>query len=408
MTETTRRVEGTVLLEKTMAAEGPVVLHKGGAGSGKSIAVAKALIFAAIQETGYDYLVSAKTFPQLKKTAYQFVLDALNGMGLYSLSAHNKSDHTYRLNGNVFHFMSIDDPEKIKSMQFRRAWMEEATNFTIDDFKQLRLRMGRTGDGDYRLYLTFNPVDRNCWIAEMEGQPGVTLIHSTVNDNPFIPKAYRDELRALAQQDQNFYQVYYLGEWGSFTGLIYHEGMNYRVVNTVSHLTANALKVYGLDAGYHNPFLVECGCADGEFYARELISEHELRPDQIIDRMDALGVSKGDYIIGDAADRNTIETIHAAGYNIHPSKKGADSVAHGIASVKKKCWQIPRDSAELLKQMRGYCYKRDKNGKEIDEPVKWNDHGPDALRYADEGLERLTASSVGAAPSVGGRLRMAI
>jgi phage terminase large subunit len=39
-------------------------------------------------------------------------------------------------------------------------------------------------------------------------------------------------------------------------------------------------------------------------------------------------------------------------------------------------------SVNLLKEIRSYKWKTDKDGKVLDEPVKFNDHGCDALRYA--------------------------
>jgi phage terminase large subunit len=38
--------------------------------------------------------------------------------------------------------MGLDDPEKIKSITgLTDAWLEEATEFTLDDFSQVNLRV---------------------------------------------------------------------------------------------------------------------------------------------------------------------------------------------------------------------------------------------------------------------------
>jgi len=41
----------------------------------------------------------------------------------------------------------------------------------------------------------------------------------------------------------------------------------------------------------------------------------------------------------------------------------------------------------LLKEIRSYKWKEDKDGKILDEPVKFNDHAISAMRYAIEDLD---------------------
>jgi phage terminase large subunit len=43
---------------------------------------------------------------------------------------------------------------------------------------------------------------------------------------------------------------------------------------------------------------------------------------------------------------------------------------------------ITRRSTNLIKEIKSYKWKIDKDGKVLDEPVKFNDDGLDALRYA--------------------------
>ena len=55
----------------------------------------------------------------------------------------NRTDYSITLpNGTQFLCMGLDDPEKIKSITgLTDAWMEEATEFSMDDFSQINLRI---------------------------------------------------------------------------------------------------------------------------------------------------------------------------------------------------------------------------------------------------------------------------
>jgi phage terminase large subunit len=86
-----------------------------------------------------------------------------------------------------------------------------------------------------------------------------------------------------------------------------------------------------------------------------------------------------DTIYADAARPDTIEEIFRAGFNIHKADK---SVWDGIQKVKSYKIYITRRSTNVIKEIRSYKWKVDKNGKSLEEPVKFLDDAMDALRYA--------------------------
>jgi phage terminase large subunit len=49
--------------------------------------------------------------------------------------------------------------------------------------------------------------------------------------------------------------------------------------------------------------------------------------------------------------------------------------------VKRQKLHITKDSVNLLKEISGYKYREDKNKVTLEEPLKFNDHLMDALRY---------------------------
>jgi len=69
------------------------------------------------------------------------------------------------------------------------------------------------------------------------------------------------------------------------------------------------------------------------------------------------------------------------GFNILPADKGPDSVRAGIMFLLSKTIHIVHDSPNIIREANGYSWKEDKNGHMLPEPVKFEDHTMDAIRY---------------------------
>ena len=347
----------------------------GGAGSGKSVAVAQHLIYRLTTEENIRVLVARKTLPALKITAYQLVRDILADLGIpHQL---NKSDLTIAIGDNLCIFKSLDDPEKIKSAEFNYVWVEEATEIDRADLLQLNLRLRRqNANGENRIFLTFNPIDQFHWLVAgyvSEPRENVAVHHSVYRNNPFLPPEYVAELEGLVTQDENYYRIYCLGEPGVLRNVVY---TNY---DTAEAMPLKGELAYGLDFGFNNPTaLAEIRIVDGEVYVRERLYEPRLTNADLIARLGSLGVPKGAPIYADAAEPARIEELRRAGYNVHPADK---SVKDGIDCVKRHRLHITTDSTNLLGEIRSYKYREDRNGVVLEEPVKFRDHIVDAVRY---------------------------
>jgi phage terminase large subunit len=116
-------------------------------------------------------------------------------------------------------------------------------------------------------------------------------------------------------------------------------------------------------------------------YLNELLYERGLINSDIINRLRELKISEYSKIVGDSAEPKTIEEIYRSGFNIHPAKKGADSIKSGIDVLKRYNINITSNSTNLLKEFRTYKWATDKQGKSLNEPVKYLDHAIDAVRY---------------------------
>jgi len=348
----------------------------GSAGSGKSYAMAQFFVRRFYEGKDKRFLVLRKTLPSLRITAYKLILDLLRE---YNLPYHlNKTEMLLSFGTNEMLFKSLDDPEKIKSYEGNYLWIEEATEITHEDFLQLNLRLRRKTEDINQMYLTFNPISKLHWIYQElieKERDDVAILHSTYKDNPFLSEDYIKELENLKDQDETYYQVYALGEWGVLQNIIY---TNYDLIDTWPGSFDEV--IYGLDFGYNNPsVLVEVRIKDKELYLRELLYQTHLTNEDLIEKLKELIPDRNSYIYADPAEPARIEEIARAGFNIHLADK---SVKDGIDFVRRQKLHILKSSVNLIKEISGYKYKEDKDGNVLEEPVKFRDHLMDAMRYA--------------------------
>lgn len=372
-----RQIEVTAVFERNIKSTKPVVVNIGGARSGKSHALIQLFLMKFINEDHKVFLITRKTLPSLRITAYKVMIDLLKDYGYYSQCEHNKSNLTLQYKNNTIHFLSIDSSEKIKSTEFHYVFMEEANEFTLLDYRILSMRMSgqTTPDQPNQMFLSLNPSDEFSWINQkLIHQADVEVIQSTYLDNPFLSDEYIKIIEDLKDVDPVLYKIYALGQWAQIENIIY---TNYTIESVFPVEYKD--EFYGLDFGYNNPSaLVHVGMYDGEVYLRESLYETHLTNQDLIAKLKTLNVNKKTPIYADSAEPARIEEIYKAGYNIKPAKK---SVLDGIDTVKRYKLHLHEEDANTIKEIRSYKWKEDKNGNVLDEPVKFNDHLQDSIRY---------------------------
>lgn len=207
--------------------------------------------------------------------------------------------------------------------------------------------------------------------------PDVLIIHSTYEDNPYLDDNYVKILQDLISQDENFYRIYTLGEWGLLQRRIY---TNYKVIPELPDM-AEAKWAYGLDFGLVNPSAVAKIYLLGDrVYAEERLYKSNLTNSDIIEFFSH--EQRGD-IYGDPTAKQMIVEIQRAGYSAFEGIKG---VKESIDLCQRQTIYIPQSSANLIKEIQSYQWKADKDGNVLSEPVKFNDHLMDAMRYGIWGI----------------------
>lgn len=365
----------TRVFDKLISAKQPIIVCVGGARSSKSYSVAQLFIKRMVEERNKSFLILRKTRPSLKLSAYKLFMDLLQKYEIFNRKNLNMSDLIYKHNTNYVVFTSIDDPEKIKSTEWNYIWLEEANEFTYDDFIVLKLRLSGATDTMNQMILSKNPVDEGGWIHQrLEKEPDVGVIHSTHKDNPFISDEYRKILYDLKDTDQTFYKIYTLGEYAQLTNLIY---TNWDIVKTFPDTFDETF--YGLDFGFNNPnALLKVDIKDNKYYLTECLYQTHMTNQDLIDKLKILIQPQSSTIYADSAEPARIEEIARAGFDILPANK---NVLDGIDYVKSHKLHIDSNSVNLINEIHTYKYKEDRNGNVKEEPVKFRDHLLDSARY---------------------------
>jgi len=351
-----------------------IQIHQGGTRSGKTYSILTALIELCYKNSGLVITICRKTFPALRATAMRDFFEILNNEDIYNPDLHNKSDATYQLWGNMVEFISIDQPQKVRGRKRDVLFINEANEINLEDWRQLLLRT--TG----RVLIDYNPSDEFHWIyEEVIPREDAEFFRTTYKDNPFLPESVVMEIERFKTADENFWKVYGLGERGTAQSTIF---THWQEINQIP----NEFKLLniGLDFGYTNdPTAIVRVYTDGHGFAvDELCYATRLTNSDISKVLRDNQVDRSDVVICDSAEPKSIDEIHAHGFNTHGARKGKDSVKNGIQFLHSRPLLVTARSVNLIRELRNYKWKEDKNGKQLNDPVDSFNHAIDAMRYA--------------------------
>ena len=395
-----RKIYVTPVFQKLHAANATTVVNVGGAGSSKSYSSLQLIISECSGLSGQSFLIMRKTMPALRMTTMRDFFTMLKEYHLYQPANHNKTENTYYLNGNLIQFAGLDDVEKIKSSAWNKLLLEEANEFTWDDYLVLLTRLrGKVvaGARPNQIRLNLNPSDAQGWIPKnLPTLPDVQFIHSTYVDNPFLDPHYVKILTGLKDIDYNHYRIYALGEWGVLKGRIYR---NFDFVSAEAWPASFDDEVYGVDFGFNDPSVVlHIGVKGREAWIRELVYKSGLTTGALAQEMKAIipERQRSRLFRCDSAEPDRIAELCSNGFNAVGAEKGPGSIKAGIDYCLGWKLHVSTDSPHTKKELESYCWKLNKAGEPMDEPIGYNDHSMSGLRY---GLTYFRREGAGNTPS---------
>ena len=380
-------------------------LFYGGAGSGKSAFLAARCALDAL--AGRNTLVARKVARTLPASCFAEVNKAIHRLGLGGFFRANKSGPclTCTRNGAQVLFIGLQDVEKVKSISPARGaltdiWVEEATECSLSDIKQLEKRLRGQSPHPKRLTLSFNPVSRQHWLYREyftgvpEDQPvyqtaGMLIMHSTYLDNRFLTA--EDKQALAAESDPYFRDVYTLGRWGQVGGAIL---TSWQVAPILPHDIMEPLRI-GLDFGYaRDPAAVIKVSLDKKRRRILVLDEIYQRGWHNARLAGALKAFAGRRpVFCDAAEPKSISELRRLGILAQSAKKGPGSLLHGLQWLSQHEILVAPHCVHLQEELANYRWRQGPNGTALPIP-EGEDHLLDALRYALEGDMQGQAAGV--------------
>jgi phage terminase large subunit len=393
----------------------------GGRGSGKSWAIADALI--ALAHTGVwpggnapgekpqkHLILCAREYQNsINDSVYRLLCNRIENYNLSDWFDIKRDSITSLTTGSEFIFKGLHHGiAEIKSLEgITICWVEEAQGISYESWRTLiptvRSTPAITKAGHMtEIWVSFNPYledDPTSQRFIVNPDPRALVRRMNWEDNPWFPPDMEEDRRVLLMQDPDAYEHVYNGAFLSLTNATVFRG-NY-IVKAFDEPDKVDRIFQGLDFGYaespnfatRSYIFDECLWITHEAFGRHV---------EIDDLPTFLegGVSRksGRYFPGipgardwgwkaDAARPETISYLRRKGFNISEAKKWQGSVEDGIAHLKgfKKIF-IHERCVQLAQEARLYKFVTDKKTNEILPKIeKRHDHGWDSLRYALDG-----------------------
>jgi len=354
----------------------------GGSDSGKSYFIAQKILIRILTEKCVNgFLVLRTTGPTARDSVWTLFKKIIYENGI-KCRINETSMRIIFPNGSFILCKGLDDIQKLKSIAgITGVWIEEGIEFALNEFLEIDRRIRGLIDTYVQIIISFNPTDYNHWLRTMffeepnEYLDQATVLTTTIEDNKFATQQDYAALARLEKQDAGQFTIYRKGQWAVLKNLIW---TNWDVTSEYPEAWDSVF--YGMDFGYNDPnVLIEVRIRDQEVFVKELVYKSGIHNADFISECEKLISDRYAYIFADPSRPEYIQEFYQKRFNCKPAK---NEVLKGIDFVKRYRLHIHKDSVNLLKEIKGYKFKEDKNGNVIDSPVEFMNHAADSLRYA--------------------------
>lgn len=368
---------------------------KGSRGSKKSKTTAIQRIVRIVQYPMANYLCIRRYQNTLRNSIFADTKWAISKLGLddYFECTVSPMEITYIPTGQKILFRGLDDGLKVTSIAVEKGVLcfvdiEEAYEISEDDFNKLDMSIrGEVPEGYFKqITLLFNPWSAQSWLKNrfFDNPDENTFIKTTTWEcNEWLDDADRNLFLIMKRDNPRRYRIEGDGDWGIAEGQIY---TNYKVeafdIDEIRRIEG-IKSAFNLDFGFTDPNAFVCEMVDNvnmkiyifdEWYQRGVTNK------VIADQIKRMGYGN-QRIICDCAEPKSIAELQDEGIDAEPSRKGKDSVNHGIQLIQNYQIIIHPKCVEFHKEISNYCWSKDKDGKPTDKPDHEFSHGMDSMRY---------------------------
>lgn len=369
---------------------------KGSRGSKKSKTTALNMIYRLFEYKEANCLCVRRYSNTLRDSVYSDLKWAIHKLNMDAFFDWTVSPMqiTRKSTGQKILFRGLDDGLKITSISVDKGylcfvWIEEAFEIGEEDFNKLDMSIrGEVPDKYFKqITLTFNPWSATSWLKSKffdKKDDDIFTKTTTWQCNEWLDESDRNIFLKMKSDNPRRYRIEGDGDWGIAEGIIYNnvkfESFDVEEIRTKENIKAS----FGLDFGFTDPNAFVCLFIDNKdmkIYVFDEWYKTGVTNKKIAQVIKEKGYG-GQRIICDCAEPKSIVELQEEGIKAEPSRKGKDSVNHGIQLIQN--YEIivhDRNCPEFKKEIQNYCWAKDKDGKPTDKPDHEFSHGMDAMRY---------------------------
>lgn len=370
------KVDCNIQFEQLLKSDKRFRVHQGGTRSGKTYACVQFLAYL-LRSSEKPLIISIirKTLPALKGSVQRDFIQVMEQLGMYYQGTHNKAENTFKFKDHIVEFLSVDDSQKIRGRKRDIAYLNEANELHLEDFRQINMRT--TGF----IIMDFNPSDPIHWIYdEIIPREDCDTWITTYKDNKFLTPELVKEIERMKERDPDYWRVYGEGLQATFTKRQIYTSWEFIPGEDMPDFDN---PIIGLDFGYSNDpsAAVLVQKKNDKLYIKELLYKTGMTNQDLANWFKANGYDQT-LIYADAAEPKSIEEMKQMGLWCKPAKKGQGSIMAGISLLKEYDIFVSQDSKNLYKEYNNYYWEELKDGTIINKPKDAFNHLQDALRYA--------------------------
>lgn len=417
----------------------------GGYGSGKSYHIALKIILKLLEEKR-KVLVIREVYDTITESCYDLFKEILSDMDLL---ANDDDRREYKTkvralkapmefkfpNGSRIIFKGMDKPEKVKSLNgVSIVWFEECSEIKYEGYKEMLGRI-RTPNVSMHFILSCNPVGKDNWVyrhffvaLDDDGKErvilddellyakrtivhkGVYYHHSLMEDNPYLPEAYRKRLEEIKDYD---YPLYRVARWGRFGPNGTRVLPQFKVAKDAKAFKEAVVTLgpenqyfgfdFGFEESYNAVISMSVDLKNSVLYIWDEIYMNHVTDDKFatIDEMQDLKERLNNYksqginkmIVADNEDPKAISYYRQVGFKIRGCRnKFAGSRISNTRKIKrfKKIICSPK-CKNTIRELKDLTYLKKPNGDTVYDEFNIDPHSFSAIWYA---LDMVTVADV--------------
>ncbi len=377
--------------------QAPYRVCKGSRGSKKSKTTALNMIYRMIKYPEANILVVRRFSNTMRDSVYSDLKWAIHRLGLDAYFEWTVSPLQIRRKGTNQRilFRGLDDGMKITSISVDKGvlcfvWVEEAYEISNeDDFNKLDMSIrGEVPEGYFKqITLTFNPWSETSWLKKRffdEERDNVFTKTTTWECNEWLDDKDKEKFLDMKVRNPRRYRIEGEGEWGISEGLIYTNVSQEMFDPDELRKQPDMKSAFNLDFGYTDPNAFVCELIDTKnmiIYVFDEWYKTGATNKEIAKQIKDMGYGS-QHIICDSAEPKSIAELRQEGIKAEPSRKGRDSVNHGIQLIQNyKIVVHERNCPEFWHEIKNYCWSKDPQGRITSVPDHEYSHGMDSMRY---------------------------